>query len=91
MYRRRDDRFIAARELVLALGSGLNRREPIANDPFDGAIIAELEMQERPVFDGSPIASVKCVAADEIERSGNRPATIQGEFSLALRGDGSLF
>ena len=48
------DRQIAARELVLALGAGLDARELVLDRVFDGLVVAELEMQERVVLDRSP-------------------------------------
>ena len=59
-------RQIAARQLVLALRAGLDARELVGNRVVDGLIVAQLEMQERMVLDGAPVAAV-----DRIVRRGN--------------------
>ena len=43
------DRQIAARELVLALGAGLDAGELVLDGVLDRLVVAELEMQERMV------------------------------------------
>ena len=60
-------RQVAARELVLALGAGLDARELVRDRVLDGLIVAELEMQERVMLDRAPVAAVERVAADEID------------------------
>ena len=52
-------RQIAARELVLALGAGLDARELVGDRVIDGLIVAQLEMQKRMVLDGAPVAAVE--------------------------------
>ena len=59
-------RQIAARQLVLALRAGLDARELVGNRVVDGLVIAQLEMQERVVLDGAPVAAV-----DRVARRGN--------------------
>src|SRR5450759_4374554 len=51
-------RHVAARQLVLALGAGLDARQSVGDRVFDGLIVAQLEMQERMVLDGAPVAPV---------------------------------
>src|SRR5450759_1041528 len=51
-------RQVAARQLVLALGAGLDARQSVGDRVFDGLIVAQLEMQERMVLDGAPVAPV---------------------------------
>ena len=47
MRRAGDHRLIAARQLVLALRAGLDRRQAMLDRPFDRLVIAQLEMEER--------------------------------------------
>src|SRR5438477_6090361 len=49
------NRQIAAGELVLALGAGLDTLELAIDGKLDGLVIAALEMQERVVLDGAPM------------------------------------
>ena len=58
---------VAARELVLALGPGLDPLQPVCDRVVDGLIVADLEMQERVVLDRAPIAAVERIGADEID------------------------
>ena len=55
-------RQIAARQLVLALGAGLDARQLVGDRVVDRLIVAELEMQERMVLDGAPVAAIDRVA-----------------------------
>ena len=55
-------RQIAARELVLALGAGLDALELAVDGELDGLVIADLEMQERVVLDRAPVAAEQRVA-----------------------------
>ncbi len=57
------DRQIAARELVLALGAGLDAGELVRDGEFDRLVVAELEMQERVVLDAAPVAAEQRVAS----------------------------
>ncbi len=50
-------RQVAAGELVLALGAGLDALELAIDGELDGLVVAELEMQERVVLDGAPVAA----------------------------------
>ena len=74
-----DHRLIAARDLVLALGPGLNASEAVIDRPFDRSIIAELEMEEGHLFGATPVAAVERVAANEVQRAGHRQAAAAGE------------
>ena len=57
------DRQVAAGELVLALGAGLDALELVVDGEVDGLVVAELEMQERVVLDGAPVAAEQRVAS----------------------------
>src|SRR5215467_6612578 len=61
-------RQIAARELVLALGAGLDAGEPAVDRIFDRLIVANLEMQERMMLDRAPMAAEQRVVADKVDR-----------------------
>ena len=45
---------VAAGELVLALGAGLDAGEAVRDRPVDGLVVAELEVQERVLARRSP-------------------------------------
>src|SRR5271165_7277828 len=62
-------RAVAARELVLSLGAGLDPPQSAVEREVDRLIIADLEMKERPVLDRAPVAAVERVVADEIDRA----------------------
>ena len=79
MGRAGDHRLIAARELVLPLGAGLDRPQPVRQGPFDRLIVAELEVEERHLLGAAPVAAVEGIAADDVQRPGDRPAVAQGE------------
>ncbi len=64
-------RQVAALDLVLALRAGLDAREPVLDGKVDGAVIADLEMQEREIAEAAPVAAIERVAADEVERAGD--------------------
>ena len=72
------DRQVAARELVLALGAGLDAGELVRDRELDRLVVAELEMQERVVLDRAPVAAIQRVGADEVERAGNLSAGALG-------------
>ena len=42
---------------MLALGAGLDARELVRDGIVDGLIVADLEMQERMMLDGAPMAA----------------------------------
>src|SRR5688572_5223512 len=67
-------RKIATRELVLPLCACLNALESVGDGIFDSLIVAGLEMQVRVMLDGAPIAAVKRIAADEVQRPRDHPA-----------------
>src|ERR1700720_2774545 len=56
---------VAARELVLALGAGLDAGEPVGDRIFDRLVVADLEMQEGVMLDRAPMAPQQRVRADE--------------------------
>src|SRR5450759_4971919 len=64
-------RQVAARQLVLALGAGLDARQSVGDRVFDGLIVAQLEMQKRMVLDGAPVAPVDRIDPEKIDGAGN--------------------
>src|ERR1700722_14668497 len=52
-----DVRQVAAGELMLAPGAGLDAGELAGDGVFDRLVIADLEMQERMVLDRAPMAA----------------------------------
>src|SRR6266446_9271956 len=64
-------RQIAARELMLALGAGLDAVEPVDDPIFDRLVITDLEMQERMMLDRAPMAAKQYAVADEVDRAGD--------------------
>ena len=52
-------RQIAALDLVPPLRAGLDALQPVLDRPVDRAVIAKLEMQERPVAAAAPVAAVQ--------------------------------
>src|SRR5581483_584933 len=71
----RGARLVAARELVLALCTGLDDPEPMLDGVVDRLVVADLEMQERMMLDRAPVAPEQRVRADEVDRAGD-PAVI---------------
>ena len=67
-------RQVAAGELVLALGAGLDASQFLRDRELDGLVVADLEMQERVVLDRAPVAAVERVRADEIDGAGDPAA-----------------
>uniref|UniRef100_A0A0N5A785 LigA n=1 Tax=Parastrongyloides trichosuri TaxID=131310 RepID=A0A0N5A785_PARTI len=63
---------VAARDLVLSLRPRLDTRQAARDGEVDCLIIAKLEMEEGPVDQRPPLASVKRVPSDEIQRPGYR-------------------
>src|SRR5262245_66598596 len=63
-------RHVAARNLVLALGAGLDAGELVLDGVLDGLVVAELEVQGRVVLDWPPFAAEQRVRAAEVEGSG---------------------
>src|SRR5690606_25350547 len=81
-------RDIAARQLVLALGAGLDRRQPVRQGEVDGLVVAELEMQERLLAGRAPVAPVEGVSADQAQGSRNRLVAVIGEHEDDAVGHG---
>ena len=75
----REHRLEAARELVLALGAGVEAREALADAEVDALVVAGLEMQLRVVLGAAPVAAVERVGADDVERAGNDLAPVLGD------------
>src|SRR5262245_5045570 len=72
------DRQVAARDLVLALGAGLDAAKLVLDGVLDRLVIAQLEMQERMVLDRAPMAAEQRVGADEINGAGDEAAVALG-------------
>lgn len=79
MCRMGNHRHIAARQLVLALRAGLDSGKPVRDRPFDGLMVAELEMQKGVILHAAPMASVECDVADEVECAGDRAPVAEGK------------
>ena len=79
-------RQVAAGKLVLALGTGLDPRQLVADGVVDRLVVAELEMQAGVVLDRAPVAAVQAVAADQVERARHRPPIAHGEDQQAAIG-----
>src|SRR5690606_14156614 len=62
---------IAARELVLALRARLHTGKAALDRKVDGLIVAAFKMQEGVMLYRAPVASVKRIAADEVQRTGD--------------------
>src|SRR5215208_6554350 len=65
----RRDRPVAAGELVVALRARLDARQAPRDREVDGAVVADLEVQERVVLDAAPVAAIKTRVADQVERA----------------------
>ena len=59
---------------MLALSAGLDARQLVDDRIIDRLIVTQLEMQERMMLDGAPVAAEQRVRADEIDGAGD-PAT----------------
>ena len=55
-------RQVAALDLVLALGAGLDPLQPMRDGVVDGLVVAGLEMQEAVILGAAPVAAVERVA-----------------------------
>src|SRR5665647_638924 len=64
-------RQVAARQLVFALRAGFDAAELMGDRKVDRLIIAQLEMQKRMVLDGTPVAAIERVGADEVDGAGD--------------------
>ena len=69
-------RQIAALDLVPPLRAGLDALQPVRDREIDGAVIAEFEMQERPVAAAAPVAAVQRLGARQVQRAGHRLAGV---------------
>src|SRR5215468_4025331 len=72
-------RQVAALDLVLALGAGLDPRQLVRDRVLDGLVVAGLEMQETEVAEAAPVAAVERVATPEIEGAGHGPSLLLGD------------
>ena len=63
---------------MLALRAGLHRLKAPLDGKVDGLIVANLEMQERVMFDRAPVAAEQGVRADEIDGAGDPAAVAPG-------------
>src|SRR3546814_6212603 len=68
-HRRRQE---AARDLVHALGAGLERRQSFAQAVLDALVVSGLEVQSRQLPERAPVASVQRVRAAPAQRAGDR-------------------
>src|SRR3954454_10988098 len=64
-------RQVTASDLVLALRAGFHPLKATLYRDLHCLIVADLEMQERMVLDGAPVAAEQGLRADEIDRAGN--------------------
>src|SRR5712672_2641612 len=71
-------RQISARDLVLALRTGLDGFQTAPDRKVDGLIIADLEMQERMMLDRAPVAAEQRIGTDEIDGAGDPAALAPG-------------
>src|ERR1043165_4453577 len=60
-------RQVTAGDLVLALRAGLDPAQAALDGKVDRLIVADLEMQERVVLDGAPVAAEQGVRADTVD------------------------
>ena len=58
---------------MLALGASLDAAQSARKREVDRLIVADLEMQKRPLLDRAPVAAVERVVADEIDGAGDVP------------------
>src|SRR5690606_18097867 len=70
----RQDGFIAAGYLVFPLRAGFDPRQAAFDRIVDRLMVAEFKMQKGAIFSAAPIAAEERVAADEIQRPGDRNA-----------------
>ena len=83
-----EGRTVAAGELVLALGAGLNAAQSARKREVDRLIVADLEMQKRPVLDRAPVAAIERVVANEIDRAGDLPPSAARHHQEHAVGEG---
>jgi hypothetical protein len=81
-------RKIAALNLVVALGAGLDALQAMGDGIVDGLIVAGLEVQEGVALQAAPVAAVERVVALEIERATDRAAVGLGHHQHDLVGHG---
>src|SRR5580698_1744092 len=79
-------RQISPRDLVLPLRAGLNRLQATADRKVDGLIIADFEMQERMMFDRTPVAAEQGVGADEVDGACNPAPLAPGHHQQYVLG-----
>src|SRR5260370_5707818 len=79
-------RQIAACDLVLALGAGLDGLQAAPDRKIDGLIVADLEMQKRVMFDRAPVAAEQRIGADEIDGAGDPAAVAPGHHQQHVLG-----
>ena len=61
-----------------APGAGLKALEPHLNGMLDSRVVADVEMKERNLFEGAPVAAVHGDVIADIECAGD-------DFAIALR------
>ena len=88
MHRPRRRRLVATRQLVLALGAGLDHRKAVGDGVVDGLVVAELEVEERHLARRAPVAAIEPVAPDKAEGAGNGLVAVIGEHQDDAPGHG---
>ena len=69
-------RQVAALDLVPPLRARLHALQAVLDRPVDRAVVAKLEVQERPVAATAPVAAVQRLAARKVQRTGHRLAAV---------------
>ena len=73
---------------MFALRASLDFFQAMANGKFNGLMIADFKMQKRVMLDRAPMATIKCIAADKVNRSGNRLVVSIGKNQQNFVGHG---
>src|SRR4029450_9264712 len=82
------DRKIAALNLVVALGAGLDALQAVGDGVVDRLVVAGLEMQEGVALQAAPVAAIERVVALKVERAADRAAVGLGHHQHDLVGHG---
>jgi hypothetical protein len=68
-----------AQLLETATGTGFETLPTVPNAMLDGRIIADIEMEKRPVFESPPITAIQDAAATNIKSASDDMALVFGE------------
>ena len=71
-------RKVAAGEFVFALRSGLDPTQTVGDGVVDHLIVAQFEVQEWMMLERTPMAAIKGVRADKVDRPRNIAASPPG-------------